>query len=185
VSHAALGQVAPASSSAPTEKSERTFKYEGFVGYGYTSLNQVNQSRSGLQGVEVSLTRDLGKYFGIMADGGDYTRPIKSGNPGNPSVDSVLLGPVFHAQLYGRFSGFVRVLLGGEHTGGESETPNISFAGGVGGGMEYSVGSRFAIRASGDDILSSFSLTGNSKSLGYSPHKLGNGRAAIGIVYRF
>jgi len=176
---AATGQV------SPTERPEPSYKYEVFAGYGYTSLNQVNQSRSGLQGVEASVTRDWGKYFGLTADGAYYKYPLKSGNPGTPSVDAVLFGPVIHAPLYGRISAFVRVLIGGEHSGGESQTPNISFAGGFGGGMEYSLGKRLSLRASGDDILSSFSLIGNTKALGYSPHERANGRASFGVVYRF
>jgi hypothetical protein len=180
---AALSQVAPAPDSAPAERVEPVYHYEVSAGYGYTSLNQVNQSRSGLQGVEASVLRDWGKHFAIIADGAYYKYPIKSGNPGSPSVDQVFFGPVFHAELYGRISGFGRVLLGGEHTGGEFEVPNISFAGGVGGGMEYSLRPRLSLRASGDDIFSSF--VQDPDHLGYSPHRHGNGRASLAVVYKF
>lgn len=180
---AATCQVAPA--AAPAERGEVSYKYEVFAGYGYTSLNQVNQSRSGLQGVNVSVTRDFGKYFGVTADGAEYKYAIETGNPGSPSVQAVLFGPVVHANLYGRTSGFLHVLLGGEHTGGESMTPNISFAGGIGGGLDYKLSPRLAIRASGDDIASSFSLSGNTAALGYSPHEHRNSRATLGVVYKF
>jgi hypothetical protein len=180
---AAVSQVVPASESTPAEKAEPVFHYEVSAGYGYTSLNQLNQSRSGLQGAELSVTRDWGKHFGLIADGAYYKYAIKSGNPGNPSVDQVFFGPVFHADLYGHISGFVRGFLGGEHTGGNGTVPNISFAGGVGGGMEYKLSPRLSLRASGDDILSSFVEDPNH--LGYSPHRRGNGRASLGVVYRF
>jgi hypothetical protein len=85
--------------------------------------------------------------------------------------------------LFWHLSGFGRGLLGGEHTGGASEVPNISFAGGGGGGMEYSRGPRWAVRAYGDKILSSFVEDPNH--LGYSPHMHSNARAGVGVVYKF
>jgi hypothetical protein len=178
---ATQGQVA--SPGAPAEPTEREFKYEVFAGYAYTSINQVNQSRSGLQGVEISVQRDWGKHFGVMGDGSWYRYPIESGNVGTPSVEEVLFGPTLHAELFGHYSAFVRALLGGAHTAGESEIPNISFAGGAGGGMEYRLKPRISLRASGDEIYSSF--VADPEHLGYSPHRRGNGRAAFGVVYRF
>ena len=67
---AAIGQIEP--EKAPAVQNEPMYKYEVFAGWGYTSLNQVNQSRSGLQGVSLSVTRDWGKYFGITVEGGHY-----------------------------------------------------------------------------------------------------------------
>src|SRR5579863_5192437 len=103
---AAAGQITPASSPTPSEKVERTYNWEVSAGYGYSSLNQVNQSQSGLQGVELSVMRDFGKHFGVIADGAYYKYPLKSGNPGSPAIDAVLFGPVVHAELYGHISGF-------------------------------------------------------------------------------
>jgi hypothetical protein len=177
----ATSQIAP--DRPHKEQAEPTFKYEVYAGYGYTSLNQVNQSRYGLQGANFSVTRDWGKYFGLTADGAFYNYATSQGNPGSPKVDLVLLGPVLHAQLIGRTSGFFHVLLGGAHTGGESMTPNISFAGGVGGGLEYQLKPRIFIRASGDDIASSF--VSDPNHLGYSPHERRNSRATLGVVYKF
>jgi hypothetical protein len=180
----AASQVAPARKGA-AEEDQPSYKYEVFAGYGYTSINQVNQSRGGLQGVNFSVTRDWGKHFGMTADGAYYKYAVKSGNPGNPSVDLVLFGPVFHADLIGKTSVFVHVLLGGEHLGGEGVTPNISFAGGAGMGLEYKLDRRLSIRIFGDDIDSSFSLANNTKALAYSPHRTSSARAAVGVVYRF
>jgi hypothetical protein len=181
---AAAGKIIPERKPA-IEGDQPSYKYEVYAGFGYTSLNQVNNSHSGLMGANLSLTRDWGKYFGITADGAEYKYAYKTGNPGTPSVDTVLLGPVVHAQLYERIGIFAHALMGGAHTGGESMTPNISFAGGVGGGMEYRLSNHFAVRASGDYIASSFSLIGNSPTLGYSPHEHWNSRAAFGVVYKF
>jgi hypothetical protein len=180
-----MGQVSSSVGRGSADRDEATYKYEAFVGFGYTSLNQVNLSRSGLMGVNASLTRDWGKYFGVTADAAYYKYAIVSGNPGKPVVETVLFGPVIHANLYGKYDGFVHVLIGGEHSGGEQQTPNISFAGGFGGGLEYRMTPRLSVRASGDDMGASFSLTNNSSQLGYSPHRSWNPRATIGVVYRF
>ena len=189
---AALMPLAAASQTAPAsgERAEASYKYEVYAGYAYTSLNQVNQSRYGLQGVDASVTRDFGKYFGITADGAFYKYPLNTGgnsasNPGTPTVDLVLLGPVLHAPLYDRVSGFIDVLLGGEHTGGENMTPKVAFAGGFGGGLEYKMSRRISLRASGNRIGSEFSFTGNSTSLGNSPHKTWNANATVGAIYHF
>jgi hypothetical protein len=190
---AATSQIAP-DRPPRAAQSETSNKYEVYAGWGYTSINQVNDSRHGLQGVNVAVTRNWGRFFGLTADGAYYMSPIakdnstdpgRSDNPGDPSVDVVLFGPVLHVNLTKHMSGFVRGLLGGEHTGGESMTPKLSFAGGAGVGMDYNLTKHFALRASGDNILSSFSVRGNSSELGYSSHRRGNGRATIGLVYKF
>jgi hypothetical protein len=182
---AATSQVVPARGSRSVDQGEPSEKYSVFVGFGYSSLNQVNLSRSGLVGAEVDVTRNFGKYFGVMADGSYYKYAIVSGNPGKPSLDSLLFGPEIHAPLFKQYSGFLHALIGGEHSAGESQTPNISFAGGFGGGMEYMLGPHLSIRASGDYIGASFSPINNSKQLGYSPHLTFNDRASFGAVYRF
>jgi hypothetical protein len=171
------------SSSAPAEPTEPVYHYQVLAGYSYTSLNQLNQSRSGLQGPEITAERLWGKHFGLVADGGYYRYAIVSGNPGTPTVDLALAGPEFHADLIGRTSGFIRGMMGAEHTGGESETPNVSFAGGFGGGMEYRMTPHLSLRASGDDIFSSF--VQDPEHLGYSPHRRANARGGLGVVYRF
>ncbi len=181
---AATSQIAPDRAPRP-EPTGPTYHYQVYAGVGYTSLNQVNQSRYGLLGANLAVTRDFGRYFGITADGAFYNHSVGSGNPGNPSVDVVLFGPELHAPLFGRTSAFVRALLGGEHTGGEGQTPKISFAGGAGIGLEYSLSSRLALRISGDDIASSFSITNNTAQLGNSPHMRRNSRATVGVAYRF
>ena len=180
---AATCQVTPAAGSEPAEQAERSHKYEVFAGFGYTSLNQVNQSRYGLEGVNISVTRNLGKYFGVTADGVYYMRPVASGNPGDPKVYAILAGPVIEAPLFGKISGLVHVLIGVEHTGGESQRPDVSFAGGLGGGLEYRLSPHFSLRATGDDIASSFTV--RDPLPGDSPHERWNSRATIGVVYKF
>jgi hypothetical protein len=183
----AAGQVNP--EAAPSSnQGETTYKYKVYGGFAYTSLNQVNESRYGLIGGKVSLTRDWGKYFGLTG-AVDYFKPSlgnsNPGNPGDPSVYTFMLAPEIHANLYENLSGLFFAELGGEHTGGEALTPSISFAGGFGGGLEYALNPRLSIRAEGDRVAGSFSLTNNSPQLAYSTHRTWNARASVGVVYHF
>ncbi len=187
---ASMSQVAKPSAKADSaDTAETPTKYEIFLGYGYTSLNQVPDSRYGLMGITVSGTRDWGKYFGLTVDAGSYGHATNTGNPGDPTVNMFLAGPVIHANLYGKTSVLVHALLGGAHTSGENATPSVSFAGGFGLGLEYRLSRRFAVRAYGDDIFSSFAVSENSTlsaaAQGLSPHRRGNSRASVGVVYRF
>jgi hypothetical protein len=181
---AAAAQLAPERPAKP-EDPDAALKWKAYVGAGYTSLNQVNQSRYGLIGVNVGVVRDFGRFFGVTAEGAFYNTAAGSGNPGNPSVDLVLAGPEIHGAIFERWNLFGRVLLGGAHTGGTDQSPDISFAGGFGGGAEYKVARRIFIRISGDDIASSFTLTGASTQNGYSPHMRWNPRGGLGVAYRF
>jgi hypothetical protein len=99
-----------------------------------------------------------------------------------------MVAPEIHANLYGQLSGLFFGEVGGEHTGETTQyqlTPTISFAGGFGGGLEYALNSRFSIRAEGDRVGASFSLTGNTPQLAYSTHRTWNARGTIGVVYHF
>ncbi|HEY1767696.1 MAG TPA: hypothetical protein VGG26_08575 [Terracidiphilus sp.] len=186
-----LSAVSQASPEGPSTQAAPSYKYEAYVGLGYSSLNQVNQSRYGLLGVDLDVTRDWGRYFGMSAMGNYYKPPTASGsatsagNPGDPSIYEVLVGPEIHANLYGNFSGFFHGGMGIEHTGGEHMSPNLSFAGGFGGGMSYNISPRFAIRASGDRIGAAFTLRNNTPQLAYSPHRTWNSSGTIGVVFRF
>lgn len=176
-------QIAP-EKPAPSS-TEPAYKYELFAGWGYTSLNQVNQSNSGLMGVTLSGTRDFGKYFGVTVDGGHYKWTPLRANPVPATVDLYLAGPVVHAPLYERLGIFVHGLLGAAHTGGEVVIqPDYSFAGGIGMGLDYKFKSEhWGLRAYGDYIGSSFTLTPFQP--GYSPHVRFNARASFGATYKF
>jgi hypothetical protein len=180
---AAVGQLAP--ERPKNGPGAPAFKYQAFAMAGYTSLNQVEQSRYGLIGGVGGVTRDFGRHFGLTLQGDYYKPAVGTGNPGDPSVYDVLAGPEIRATIFGNFDGFIHGLFGIEHTGGEGKTPNISFAGGYGGGLLYNLNSRWAIRASGDRIGASFSLNNNTPQLGYSPHLHWNPRGEIGVVFRF
>jgi len=182
----AASQVNP--EAAPSSEQGAPFKYEVYGGFAYTSLNQVNGSRYGLIGGKVSLTRDWGKYFGLMGAIDYYKPPLKSGSPGNPgdpSVYTFMVAPGIHADIFWKLSGLIFGEVGVEHTGGENMSPSTSFAGGFGGGINYNLTRRLAVRAMGDRVAGSFSLINNTPQLAYSSHRTWNARATIGVVYRF
>lgn len=178
---AAVSQIAP--EKPPKDVTGPVFKYDAYVGYGYTSLNQVNQSRSGLQGVSASVTRYFGDHFGVKADGGYYAWKVTASNPGSPKVDMVLVGPVVRGNLFEKWSGYAEGLFGGVHTGGVSIQPDISFARGFGVGVDYNRSARWSVRVFGDDIGSAFTI--QPYQSGYSTHMRWNARAGIGLVYHF
>lgn len=182
----ALAQVNPEAASGPAQAAP--YKYEVYGGLAYSRLRQVPVSFSGLLGGKVSVARDFGRYFQLMGSGDYYkvgTGHAGLPNPGDPSMYTFLVGPALHATLFGNLSGVVFAQLGGEHTGGEHITPNISFAGGFGGGLAYSLSPRFAVQLTGDRVAASFSLPNNSPQLGNSTNRTWNARGTIGVVYRF
>ena len=183
----AEAQVNPEAAPSP-EQGATGYKYEAYVGAAYTRLRQVPVSFSGLIGGKGSLSRNFGKYFQLMGSVDYYT--VGTGHsglpsPGHPTVYTFLVGPALHVNLYGPVSGLVFAQVGGEHTGGESMTPSISFAGGFGGGLAYNLNRRLAVQLTGDRVGASFSLPNNTSQLGYSTHRTWNARGTIGVVYRF
>jgi hypothetical protein len=180
---AVAAQVAPDRPARSTADEPKNVVYAGMS---YTSLNQVNQSRYGLTGGNIEYTRNFGRWFGAVADGAYYFGSFQSGNPGNPSVYHIMAGPELHAPIFENWNLFARGLLGVAHTGGEDMHPDTSFAGGPGVGVEHIFkNNHWGIRASGDYIGASFSVRNNSPQQGNSPHRTWNGRAGIGVEYRF
>lgn len=182
----AASQVNPEAAPGPAQAAP--YKYEVYAGLAYSRLRQVPVSYSGLLGGKVSLARDWGKYFQLMGSG-DYYR-IGTGHrtlpsPGNPSIYTFLVGPAIHATLYENLSGVFFGEVGGEHTGGEGMTPSISFAGGFGGGVGYSLSHNLGLQLTADRVAGSFSLPNNTSQLGNSTHRTWNARATFGAVYRF
>ena len=181
----AIGQV---NSDAAPGQAQAGPKYEVFAGVAYSRLRQVPVSYSGLVGGKVSVARDWGKYFQLMASGDYYklgTGHADIPNKGNPTIYTFLVGPALHATLYGNLSGVVFGEIGGEHTGGESITPTISFAGGFGGGLAYSLNRNWGVQLTGDRVAASFSLPNNNPALANSTNRTWNVRGTFGVVFRF
>lgn len=183
---AAAGQVSPEAAPGPAQAASP--KYEVYAGVAYSRIRQVPVTYSGLLGGKVSVARDWGKYFQLIASGDYYKLGTGHGdlsNPGHPSIYSFLVGPGIHANLYENLSGVVFAELGGEHTGGESMVPSISFAGGFGGGLSYSLGRNWGVQLTGDRVGASFSLPNANSQNAYSTHRTWNARGTFGVYYRF
>jgi hypothetical protein len=181
---AAKSQIAKEKPASQT--TESAYKWELFAGWGYTSLNQVNGSYSGLQGVSLSATRDFGRFFGVTIDGGHYALTLTRSNTYPTTVNHFLAGPVVHAPLYEKVGIFAQGLIGAVNTemgGGVSIEPSYSFGGGLGGGLDYKLNQHWGLRASGDYIGSSFTVVPFQP--GFSPHRRWNNRAAFGVTYKF
>jgi hypothetical protein len=178
---AAQSQIAKEKRQVDT--SEPSYKYKVFAGFGYTSLNQVNQSNNGLGGPEVGITRNWGRFFGLTAFGGHYLVTFTRPNPISTTVDMFMAGPELHAPLYGPTSIFVRATIGAVHTGGVQIQPDESLAGGGGIGMDYKLSPHLGLRAFGDDVVSSFTV--QPYQPGDSPHRRFNAHAGIGITFEF
>jgi hypothetical protein len=182
----AASQVNPEAAPGPAQAAP--YKYEAYVGVAYSRQRQVPVSYSGLLGGKAMVGRDFGKYFQLMASGDYYKVGLGHGylpNPGNPYIYTFLVGPAIHATLYENLSGVFFAELGAEHTGNEHETPNLSFAGGFGGGLGYSLNRRFGLQLTADRVAASFSLPNNNAQQGYSTNRTWNARATFGVVYRF
>jgi len=181
----AMGQVNPEAAPGAAQAAP---KYEIFAGVAYSRLRQVPVSFSGLVGGKVSVSRDFGKYFQLMGSGDYYslgTGHSDIPNKGNPTIYTFLVGPALHATLYENLSGVIFGEIGGEHTGGESMTPSISFAGGFGGGLAYNLSRNWAVQLTGDRVAASFSLPNNNPALSNSSSRTWNARGTFGVVYRF
>lgn len=166
---------------ATTDTQPEFYRYEVFAGVDYSSANQVLGS-SALIGGNVGASAKLKKWFGGVADFGQYGTAATSHSHANPTVTNFLAGPEFYISAE-PITGFLHVLMGGAHTGGVGAKPDVSFAYGFGGGFEYTISRHWAVRVSGDDILSSF--VQDPDNLGYSPHTRANARASGGVSYRF
>jgi hypothetical protein len=170
-----FGQVAkPAAADTAPEFA----RYEIFAGANYSGANQVKSS-SALVGFNVGGDAKLRKWFGAVADFGQYG---DSHGLVSPTVTTFLAGPEFYIPS-DRITGFLHVMFGGAHTSNAGEKPDISFAYAVGGGFEYTFTRHLAARVSGDAVLSSFVQDPNN--LGDSPHTRSNARASGGVAYRF
>jgi hypothetical protein len=172
------GQVArPTTNDAPAP----FYRYEVFAGADYMGANQVKSS-SALIGGNGGASAKLKPWFGATVDFGDYPASATSHGLVKPTVTTFMAGPEFYIPA-DNLTGFFHVLFGGEHTGNANVTPDISFAYAVGGGFEYKVKKRWALRISGDAILSA--SVQDPTNEGFSPHTKSDARASAGVAYHF
>ena len=124
---------------------EDTPKAEVFGGYQYTRLG--GGSGVNLNGWNGALTGNFNKWFGVTAD---FSGSYKSVSGVSLSAYSYTFGPVV-ALRRGKVTPFAHALFGGFHL---SPGSTDGFAMAVGGGVDFKVAPKIAVRAIQVDWLS-------------------------------
>jgi hypothetical protein len=141
----------------------------GDVFIGYSLLNGDTLSHG--SGFEAALTGNLNEWFGLTADlGGNY-----QSLPGSEAREyNVLFGPQLSHRV-DKFNIFVHGLLGVAHLGFDHGPSSTGAAWGLGGGVDYDLGSNFAFRPIQLDYHGAHTFSTTQKDVRYS----------VGLVYRF
>lgn len=159
-----------------------------FAGYSYLRANPSTvgngKSSFSLNGGNASVAYNFNNWLGGVADFGGYhtTNGLARGLDG--TLSTYLFGPRVSFRKFGRVTPFGEVLFGVAHT--DANLFNLrnsqnAFAMTVGGGVDYRVSSRFAIRPlKVDYLLTRFNELGN-----FSTQNQNNLRVSTGIVFRF
>jgi hypothetical protein len=133
------------------------------LGYSYMNLPIPSSTRIGLNGVDASVTANFRSRFGAKFDL-NYVRAANVLGTGHHSdVLSYMAGPVFYPINNDRLAVYVQGLVGGfradgvipNGTGGFGTAFTEAPAFAIGGGIERSIFSRFAIRAEADYMYTS------------------------------
>jgi opacity protein-like surface antigen len=168
-----------------TAQAQDVSKVDIFAGYSYV---RENPSTSGvtsfsLNGGSASIAYNANSWLSGVADFGAYHNGNLLGTGASGTLSTYLFGPRISYHHYGRITPFGEVLFGVAHAGasiaGTSGSDN-AFAMSLGGGVDYRLTDRFAIRpVKVDYLMSRFSETGSG---GNTQNNL---RVSTGIVFRF
>lgn len=135
---------------------------EIFGGFSYLPADGSDFPRRNSYGFQASLSGNISRWFGIVADFGGQYRKVTDLGPGfpgvtvNTSVFEYMAGPRFAVRRE-RFTFFTHALVGGA-TGrsGLSGFSDSNFALGGGAGLDINLGDRVALRAFQLDYVGSF-----------------------------
>lgn len=155
-------------------------RFEAFGGFSYFPANGDDFPRQNSTGFQVSLTTNVNRWFGVVADlGGQYSRASWFRGPGVPSLTTrtsvyeYLFGPRFTMRAE-RASIFAHALVG--QATGDSGIGGFSDAGftlGAGGGVDINLSKRLAARVQFDWLGSFQDMIEDNTRLG------------VGMVVRF
>jgi hypothetical protein len=181
-----------------TARAQETPAWEFSAGYSSLTGNLIHP-RFHLNGGYASAAGNLNSWFGIALDLGAYYGPNNGQQlmqdfqgaqatppytAGSPAAQTFTIGPVFSIRRLGRFTAFARVGIGGMHASqgylGMSQSA-VTFAGSGGGGADFRISRRAAIRVEGDYMTTTFSMPPATFSPGSSQ---GNVQISAGIVLR-
>jgi len=162
-----------------------TPKVDIFAGYSYLRENPstAGVSSFSLNGGSASVAYNANNWLSGVADFGGYHNGNILGTGTSGTLSTYLFGPRISYRRHERITPFGEVLFGVAHASasiaGASGSDN-AFAMSVGGGVDYKLSNRFAIRvAKVDYLMTRFSETGTSAQT------QNNLRVSTGIVFRF
>src|SRR5713226_580496 len=165
-------------------------RLEIFGGYSYLNAdtnNLASPSRQSANGWEASVSGNFNRWFAVEGSVAGYYKTYNVNldliSPGLGSFDvdvhdySYLAGPRVNFKPI-----FVHALIGGDHLSGSAlgfSASQDGFAAAFGGGVEWKVAPQWAIRGSGDYVLTRHNIFGPQS------FTQNNFRASVGIVYLF
>lgn len=159
---------------------EKAPKVEVFGGYSYQQLEAedfgINQ---GLNGWNASANFGLSKNFGFKADLSGHYASVKEGTvKADVSDFTFLFGPQYSFRNSSRVTPFAHALFGGSRgkiESGSRDVTETGFASAFGGGLDYSITNRVAVRL----IQADYVVTK------YANDSQGSVRIGGGLVFRF
>jgi len=185
-------------------KAQETPRYEAFVGPSYAREDITNIKFINGIGWHASAEGTANNWLSAVYDfSGNYSSPkINLGLPVpipiNSSTYLYLFGPRFSYRRWQHLKPFAEGLVGvgnirftAESVGLTNAVSSTTFAGAFGGGVDYVVGRRFAIRLiEADYVVTRFRELGVDPVTGQvsfsGPRRTqNNARASMGIVFRF
>jgi opacity protein-like surface antigen len=166
-------------------QAQETPKVDIFAGYSYLRENPSTSGVSSfsLNGGSASFAYNANSWLSGVADFGAYHNGNILGTGTSGTLSTYLFGPRVSYRHSGRITPFGEVLFGVAHAGasiaGASGSDN-AFAMSLGGGVDYKLTDRFAIRPiKVDYLMSRFSETGSGAQT------QNNLRVSTGIVFHF
>jgi opacity protein-like surface antigen len=168
-----------------TARAQDIPKVDIFAGYSYVRENPSTSGASSfsLNGGSASIAYNAKSWLSGVADFGAYHNGNILGTGTDGTLSTYLFGPRVSYHHSGRITPFGEVLFGVAHAGasiaGTSGSDN-AFAMSLGGGVDYKLTDRFAIRPiKVDYLMTRFSETGTGNQT------QNNLRVSTGIVFRF
>jgi outer membrane immunogenic protein len=173
----------PASAQQPAAVSSEATRFDFSGGFSLLRSNAPPGTCGcfSLYGASGSAAFNFNNWIGAVADVGYVRAGSITSADRSLSIMSFLFGPRFSLRTRGRFTPYAQALFGDGRGSGTllsgSTTPvtNNAFAMALGGGMDYALTRRFAVRGQVEYLQTRFSNLANNRE--------NNLRITIGIVY--
>jgi hypothetical protein len=169
-----------------SSRAQDVLRVEVFGGYSYLNLDTNGlTSRQSANGWEASAAGNFNRWFALEGDVSGYYKTyavdLSAIGQGMPDVSvhdyGFVGGPRFNFRPF-----FVHALVGFDHLSGGAlgfSASQDSFAGAFGGGIQWPVAQHWAVRGSGDYVLTQHNIFGGPA------YTQNNFRVSAGIVYTF